>query len=259
MVFRCWFYGAGLHGVGRAVLGCRSPVFRPAGPAPASAEPDLRVCSTGDYPPLTYRDPVTGVYTGMTSRWPATSPTYLGRTPVYVATTWPTLTRDLDNCDIAMGGISITPARQQVGEFTIPYLDTGKIPLARRELATQLESIDQINQRGSGSSENRGTNEQFARQHFPNADIIIWPDNATIFARLAAGEADVMITDNIEARYQAELNPDLVAVNPDRPFTIDQKAYLLPRGSGLSGEVNAWLQSALADGTFDQILHQWIG
>ena len=70
---------------------------------------------------------------------------------------------------------------------------------------------------------------------------------------------DVMITDNIEARYQAELNPDLVAVNPDRPFTIDQKAYLLPRGSGLSGEVNAWLQSALADGTFDQILHQWIG
>ncbi|MCB0933108.1 MAG: transporter substrate-binding domain-containing protein [Mycobacterium sp.] len=231
-----------------------------AGPAPAAAEPDLRVCSTGDYPPLTYRDPVTGVYTGIDIEMARNLATYLGRTPVYVATTWPTLTRDLDNCDIAMGGISITPARQQVGEFTIPYLDTGKIPLARRELATQLESIDQINQRGVRVIENPGgTNEQFARQHFPNADIIIWPDNATIFARLAAGEADVMITDNIEARYQAELNPDLVAVNPDRPFTIDQKAYLLPRGSGLSGEVNAWLQSALADGTFDQILHQWIG
>lgn len=230
------------------------------GPASAAAEPDLRVCTTGDYPPLTYRDPVSGVYTGIDIEMARNLATHLGRTPVYVAATWPTLTQDLTNCDVAMGGISITPARQQVGEFTIPYLDTGKVPLARRELAAQLQSIDQINQPGVRVIENPGgTNEKFARQNLPHAEIIIWPDNATIFDRLAAGDADVMITDNIEARYQAELHPDLVAVNPDQPFTNDQKAYLLPQGSELFGEVDAWLHGALADGTFDRILHQWVG
>ncbi len=162
-------------------------------------------------------------------------------------------------CEGAVG-ISITPARAQVGQFSIPYLETGKTPLVRRELVPQFQSIDQINRPGVRVIENPGgTNEQFARRNLPDADIIIWPDNATIFDHLAAGAADVMITDNIEARYQAELNPDLVAVNPDQPFTTDQKAYLLPLGSELSGEVDAWLRGALADGTFDRILHQWVG
>lgn len=231
-----------------------------AGTTPATAEPVLRVCTTGDYPPLTYRDPVTGVYTGIDIEMARNLADHLGRTPVYFPATWPTLTADLANCDIAMGGISVTPARAQIGEFSIPYLETGKAPLARRELATQFQSIEQINQPGVRVIENPGgTNEQFARRNLPNAAIIIWPDNATIFDRLAAGAADVMITDNIEARYQAELNPDLVAVNPDQPFTRDQKAYLLPSGSELSGDVDAWLHGALADGTFDRILHQWVG
>lgn len=230
-----------------------------AWPTPVAAESSLRICTTGDYPPLTQRDPATGEYTGIDIEMADSLADHLGRAPVYVATTWPTLSSDLENCDIAVGGISITPARQEVGVFTIPYLDTGKVPLARRDVADRLGSIDQINQPGVRVIENPGgTNERFARQHLPNADIIIWPDNTTIFDRLAAGEADVMITDNIEARYQAGLQPNLVAVNPDQPFTEDQKAYLLPLGSTLPAEVDAWLYGVLMDGTFDRIVGQWI-
>jgi len=49
-----------------------------------------------------------------------------------------------------------------------------------------------------------------------------------------------------------------VAVNPDQPFTSDQKAYLLTKDSPLIGPVNAWLGEALADGTFERFYHQWI-
>ncbi|MCB0925217.1 MAG: transporter substrate-binding domain-containing protein [Mycobacterium sp.] len=231
-----------------------------AGNPSAAAESSLRICTTGDYPPLTQRDPVTGGYTGIDIEMSRALADHLGRTPVYLATTWPTLSQDLETCDIAVGGITITSARMKVGEFTIPYLDTGKAPLARRAVAPQLQSLEQINQPGVRVIENPGgTNEQFARAQLPNADLIIWPDNVTIFDRLAGGAADVMITDNIEARYQAALNPELVAVNPEHPFTSDQKAYLLPHGSTLTADVDAWLHGALTNGTFDQILQRWIG
>src|SRR5690606_34769121 len=139
-------------------------------------------------------------------------------------------------------------------DFTVPYLDSGKVPLVAQANAGRFESIDEINTPGVRVIENSGgTNERFAREHFPNADVRIWPDNTTIFDRLAAGDADVMITDAIEARYQSSRHPALVAVNPDRPFTDERKAYLLPKGSPLIAEVNAWLARALGEGTFDRV------
>lgn len=187
----------------------------------------------------------------------------LGRTPQFVPTTWPTLSADLTTpgkCDLAMGGISITPARQQIGEFTEPYLSSGKVPLTQGVGAQRFTSVEAINQPGVRVIENPGgTNEQFAREHFPRATLTIWPDNTTIFDELAAGHADVMITDAIEARYQAERHPGLAAVNPDQPFTHDEKAYLLPSASPLSADVHGWLSRALSEGTFAGIYVQWLG
>ena len=103
-----------------------------------------------------------------------------------------------------------------------------------------------------------GTNEKFARQHFPNADITIWPDNTTIFDQLVAGNADVMITDALEAVYQSAQHPGLAAVHADRPFTEEHKAYMLPKGSPLTRDVDAWLTRTLSDGTFSRIRSRWM-
>ena len=51
----------------------------------------------------------------------------------------------------------------------------------------------------------------------------------TIFDRIAAGDADVMITDAIEARLQQRLHPKLCAIHPDSPFDFSEKVVLLPR------------------------------
>ena len=233
-----------------------------APPASAGGPPPLRVCTTGDYTPLTYRDPVTGQYSGIDIDMATDLAAHLGREPVFVATTWATLAQDVNTprlCDIAVGGITVTAAREQVGEFTVPYLDSGKVPLVRQASADAFGSIDQINTAGVRVIENGGgTNEQFARQHFPNADITIWPDNTTIFDQLVAGNADVMITDALEAVYQSARHPGLAAVHPDRPFTEEHKAYLLPKGSPLTIDADAWLTRTLSDGTFSRIRSLWM-
>lgn len=222
----------------------------------------LRICTTGDYKPLTYRDPETGLYSGVDIDMATDLAAFLGRGPVFVPTTWPTLSQDVSTpgeCDIAVGGITDTPARREIAEFTQSYLPSGKIPLVAVANADRFESIDQINQPGVRVIENPGgTNEKFARQHLPNAQIAIWPDNTTIFDQLAAGNADVMITDAIEAVYQSARNPNLVAVNPDRPFTSEFKAYMLPKGSPIRGDVDRWLSQALQDGTFSRVYQKWV-
>jgi cyclohexadienyl dehydratase len=238
---------------------------QPAGSPTASAggPAELRICTTGDYLPLTYRDPDSGEYRGVDIDMAKDLAADLERVPVFVATSWPMLSRDLADpgkCDIAMGGISATPARQQVAEFTAPYLANGKVALVRAIDADRYQSVDLINQPAVRVIENSGgTNEQFARQRLPAANLTIWPDNTTIFDQLVEGHFDVMITDAIEAKYQATQHPELVAVRPDQPFTNDRKVYLLPLGSDLRLQVNDWLSRVLADGTFDSYYAAWIG
>jgi cyclohexadienyl dehydratase len=224
--------------------------------------PALKICTTGDYPPLTYRDPATEQYSGVDIDMATDLAAHLGREPVFVATTWPTLVADLTSpgtCDIAMGGITDTPERRRVAAFTKPYLSTGKIPLVAAANADRFLSIDQIDQPGVRVIENSGgTNEQFARKSFPDALITIWPDNTTIFDQLAAGNADVMVTDAVEAIYQSSLHPGLVAQRPEQPFTSEVKAYLLPAGSPIAGQIDSWLAGALRDGTFAGIYQRWL-
>ncbi|WIX81647.1 transporter substrate-binding domain-containing protein [Amycolatopsis carbonis] len=223
----------------------------------SAAPPPLKVCTTGDYQPLTYRDPATGHYTGIDIDMARDLATHLGRAATFVPTTWATLMPDLVKCDIAMGGISVTPARRQQADFTAPYLANGKTPLTTTAHAAEFQTVAQINTRGTRVLEDTGgTNLAFAQQRLPDATLVVSSDNTKCFAQLLAGHADVMITDAIEAEYQARKNPGLVAVHPDQPFTSDHKAYLLPKGSPLTARVNEWLNAALQNGTFTRFYQQ---
>jgi cyclohexadienyl dehydratase len=232
-------------------------------PTPRAApEAGLRVCTTGDYKPATYRDPRTGRYSGIDIEMARSLGAYLKRDVTFVPTTWPTLMKDLatkGKCEITMGGVSITPERRKTADFTRPYLNAGKIPLTTTAQAPHLRTLDQIDRKGVRVIVNPGgTNEAFVKKHFAKATVVAWPDNVTIFDQILAGKADVMITDALEAEYQAKLHPGLTAVNPDKPFNDDRKAYMLPKGSGLTAKADQWLERALKDGTFQRSYTTWM-
>ncbi|WP_438485155.1 transporter substrate-binding domain-containing protein [Streptomyces sp. S186] len=222
----------------------------------------LRVCTTGDYRPFSYRDPATGSYRGVDIDMARDLAKSLDATPRYVPTTWSGLVGDLTagRCDIGMGGVSITLARARSVYFSEPTRTDGKTPLVRCADQDKYQSLEQIDRPGTRVVVNPGgTNEQFARAHIKRATLIVHPDNTTIFDEIVAGRADVMMTDASETRYQAKIHPELCAVHPDRPFTFSEKAYALPRGDDqFKAYVDQWVHLATHDGTYRKYEDAWM-
>lgn len=221
----------------------------------------LRVGMTGDYLPFTSLDKATQTFRGFDVDMAEQLGKALGVKVEYVQTAWPQLTRDFeaDKFDIAMGGVSITLDRQKLGLFSAPIMREGKTPIARCTDTAKFATIADIDRSGVRVIENPGgTNERFARANLRSAEITIHGDNVTIFDEIAKGNADLMITDASETRYQQKLHQGvLCAVHPDKPFDFAEKAYWLQRDAVFKAFVDQWLHIAMENGSFARIYAAW--
>jgi cyclohexadienyl dehydratase len=221
----------------------------------------LRVGMTGDYLPFTFFDKETTKFRGFDVDMAEALGKALGVRVEYFQTAWPRLTKDFeaDNFDIAMGGISITLDRQKKGMFSTPIMREGKTPIARCSEKERYGTIAEIDRPGTHVIVNPGgTNERFARANIKNAEIKTYNDNVTIFDEIAKGNADLMMTDASETRYQQKLHPGvLCAVHPDKPFDFAEKAYWMQRDPALKEFVDQWLHIAVEDGSFKKLYAAW--
>jgi cyclohexadienyl dehydratase len=223
----------------------------------------LRVGTTGDYPPFASLDKQTGQYSGLDIDLAKSLGAALGATVTFVPTTWPTLTRDLKSgaFDIAMGGVSVTLERQKSGFFSAPYLKDGKTPIARCADQTRYQTLADIDRPGVRVIANPGgTNERFDRARLHSAEILVHPDNLTIFDAVAKGEADLMITDASETRFQQKTHPGvLCAIHPDKPFDVSEKAYWMAPDPALKAFVDQWLHLSAETGELSGLEAKWFG
>jgi cyclohexadienyl dehydratase len=205
----------------------------------------LRVGTTGDYAPFSLeRD---GEVSGLDVTLAQELADHLGVEARFVRTSWPTLMADFaaHRFDIGMSGISVTPERATEAEFSVAYHIDGKTPIARCEDVARFRTIDRIDRPGVRVIVNPGgTNERFVRERIKRATLIVHGDNRTLFDEIAAGRADVMITDGIEVQLQTLRHPKLCATMRT-PMTQTGKAAMLPRKSDLTPALNAWLAPQL--------------
>ena len=221
----------------------------------------VRVCSTGDYRPFTYRDPQ-GNWSGLDIEMAHDMAARLDVRLDVVPTTWANLVTDVnDKCDVAMGGISITLKRATQALYSAPYLRDGKAAIIRCADASKFQTLADIDRPGVRVVVNPGgTNADFDKEHLRQAQVVSYPDNNTIFDQLINNAADVMITDASEVRWQANQNPQLCGVSLDHPFTFEQKGYLISRpATDLQQWINQWLNIAQNDGTYEALSRKYLG
>jgi cyclohexadienyl dehydratase len=221
----------------------------------------VRICSTGDYRPFTYRDPE-GRWSGLDIDMADDLAKQLGVKVQLVQTTWGSLLADLGTkCDVAMGGVTITLKRAAQALYTAPYLRDGKAGIVRCADGGKYRTLADIDRQGVRVVVNPGgTNADFDKANLHAATVVEYPDNNTIFDQLSTGAADVMITDVSEIRWQTSQHPQLCAVSADQPFTFGQKAYLVPaRETELQQWADQWLNIVTHDGTYDALSRKYFG
>lgn len=213
----------------------------------------LLVGTTGDYRPLSYKEPGTGEYWGFGIDVAGEIAGALGVSVSYVPTSWPTLSADVQTpelFDFAIGGITITDARLQSMDMSEGYLCNGKTILCRKEEAEKYKSLEDLDKPEVRVMVNPGgLNEKFARENLPSCTLIVFEKNEEIPSKVAAGEADVMITEITEAPWYVQNDTRLAAPLLGTPFTRGQIGVLMRKGQeDLLKKVNAKIQEMKSDG-----------
>ena len=226
----------------------------PPGLARVRASGVLRVGTTGDYEPFSVEKD--GRLAGADVELAQALAAHLGVQPVFVRTSWPTLSADLaaDRYDVAMSGVSVTPEREQLGAFSLAYQSGGKTIVARCSESRNLDTLREVDSKAVRVVVNPGgTNERYVREHLHHAQVVVHPDNRTVFDEILAGDADAMITDDVEAELQAHRHPELCRTYPGT-LTRADKAVFMPRDAALKAAVDGWLKDAIDSGVPARLL-----
>ena len=217
----------------------------------------LRIATTGDYAPFSLEDG--GRLSGADVELARDLAAHLGARPVFVRTSWPGLVNDLRDgrFDVAMSGIGYSEERAALGLYSIAYHEGGKTLLARCADREQFDTAAELDRPDVRVIVNPGgTNERYVREHVHQAQILVHPDNRGVFAEIAAGRADVMVTDDVEAELQARRWPGQLCRTYPGTLTRSEKRILMAPDPALQARVDEWLAEVIAAGVPARQLEQ---
>ena len=229
-----------------------------------AARGTIRIGTTGDYIPMSYRNPQTGAYEGIDAELSQLIADSLGVKIEYVPTSWPTLTADTlaGKFDIALCGISRNYARAKTMAMSDAYGEGafGKTILCRKSDAKKYQSLADIDKPEVRVMINPGgTNEKFAHANLKKAKLIVHQENADIPRQVAEGNADIMITETVEAARYIELNDKLAAPLMNAPFTRHSCGILMQKGDQeFLNYINFVLAELKMDGTLEKLEKKYL-
>jgi len=197
----------------------------------------IRVGTTGDFNPMSFKDPETKEYMGHQIDAAKQLATDMGVEIEFVPTDWKTLINGIvaDKYDIVMTGTSMTVGRAKAAGYTIPWGRTGYLPLARKDKAGSFKSWDDLNQPDVTIGYNLGTSfAEFVKTRLPKAKRKEVESPARDWQELLAGRVDVTISSTLEAGKLSTTHESLVI-----PFQIT--ANSLPLSFMVRQDDQVWL------------------
>jgi len=221
----------------------------------------LRVGTTGDWNPMTVRDPATNTYKGFDIDVVTALAADLGVKLQFVPTDWKTLVNGIvaNKYDVSTSA-SITPARIKTVGFTKTYYQVGSVPMTLKSNAGRFKTWEDINRKDVTVAVTLGTSfEQPVKAFFPKARIRSVEAPARDFQEVLSRLADVSITSNLEAATLIRTHPQLVVVPVERPRKPAALALIVAQDDQVwLNYLNHWITIKTNRGFFNQLQEKWM-
>ncbi|WP_420862009.1 transporter substrate-binding domain-containing protein [Algirhabdus cladophorae] len=220
----------------------------------------LKVGTTGDWNPMSVRDPATNSYKGYDIDVMTQLAADLGVELEMVPTDWKTLVNGVVAGNYHMtGSASISPARLKAAGYSDSYIAVEILPFTTADKADRFDGWESINKGEVKVATTLGTTfEKSVRAWFPNAEIIVVDAPARGFQEVLAGRADAFITSNIEGSTLLEKFPNLRQVEVGTARAPTPIAMLLPQTDQVwINYVNSWIELKKAQGFFETTAAKW--
>jgi len=222
------------------------------------APPPLRVGMELSYPPFEMTDPQ-GQPAGVSVDLANALGAALGRKVEIRNIAFDGLIPELKTgrIDLILSSMTETPERGQSIDFSEPYVHTGLALLAAK--AAPISSVDDLNQPGRRVAVKNGTTGQlYARDHLPQAQVLVFDSEEAAVLEVAQGKADAFIYDPMSVLQNAARHADTTRAIL-KPFQEEAWAIGLRKGDdGLRGQVNAFLHDYRAQGGFDALGEKYL-
>ena len=222
---------------------------------------ELRVGTTGDWDPMSIRNPASNRYQGFDIDLVTELAKDMEVKLKLVPADWKTLVNGVvaNKYDMSTSA-SINMGRAKVAGYSNSYFSVGTVPVVRKKDLEQFKGWHKINQRNVNVAVTLGTVfEQEAREYFPRARIRPVEAPARDFQELLSGRADVALTSNLEAAKLIQKYPNLAVAPVKEPRKTKSLAILLPQDDQIwINYVNHWIELKQAQGFFQKLEKKWL-
>jgi len=219
----------------------------------------LRVGMELKYPPFETKDE-TGKPVGASVMLADALGVYLGREIEIVETDYASLIPALEQgtIDVIISSMTITPAREEVVDFSDPYTNSQLMMLVYKD--SKVMSPADLNDPDVIIASKTGTiGALWAAENAPLAQIRNIDEEASAVLEVAQGKADVFIYDPISIIRHNENYPDTTrAVLEPLPNTKGWGIALRKGEDELKGKINEFIEKAKTDGTYDDIRETYL-
>jgi ABC-type amino acid transport substrate-binding protein len=158
--------------------------------------------------------------------------------------------------DMVSVGLSATPERKKVVDFTRAYVPYALVLGVPTKDASSITSVDAVNASGKTVTALQGsTGEQLAKKLFPKAKVKGFPDQNAAFLEVATGRADaIVVEDYLLAQFQASNAGKLEKAAIAKPLDVQYGSWAVPKGNDeFVKYLDTWLCKAQTDGTLEEL------
>lgn len=161
--------------------------------------------------------------------------------------------------DVIIGGMSVTPKRNQSVNFTIPYNYSGMSIVAHRKRAAGFSALDDFNRSDVIIAVRLGaTPENAAAKYMPRARLHRFDSETKVFQELLSGRVHAAVSSAPTPLEWALKNPDTLFMPLTTTFTREPNCFAVRKGDADTlNYFNNWIRMVDAEGWLKERQHYW--